>query len=137
VASATVREVEELNILNAAMLAMKRAYKQLAQLSVPDFILIDGNKSPEFSAPHPTLHTVVSGDEKSASIAAASIIAKVTRDRYMSELDELYPEYGFAAHKGYGTKLHREMLLEYGASPVHRNSFLKKLMSTPPKGEIL
>jgi len=126
VAFATVEEIEELNILNARILAMERAIAALSP--APDFALIDGNRDHgticSITLPH---ETVVGGDGKSASIAAASILAKVSRDRYVIEvLDREYPQYQFAKHKGYGTKLHYERLNEYGPSPVHRTSFLKK-----------
>lgn len=122
IATASVAEIEEINILNAAMLAMKRAVEGLS--FTPDFAIIDGNRKPKLDIP---CYPVVKGDATSQSIAAASILAKVARDRYMVEVDRLYPQYQFAKHKGYGTKLHYEMLLEYGISPVHRPSFLKKL----------
>lgn len=122
IATATVSEIEEINILNAAMLAMKRA---IEGLNVDyDIALIDGNKIPSIDG---RAFAVVKGDATSQSIAAASILAKVARDRYMKELDEKYPQYQFAKHKGYGTKLHYEMIRKYGPSPVHRPSFLKKL----------
>ena len=108
-----------LNILNATMLAMRRAVEGLPEKA--DFALIDGNCSRGFSIP---TKTVVSGDAKSMSIAAASILAKVTRDRQCAELDKLYPEYGFAGHKGYPTKAHREKVIEIGPCPEHRRSFL-------------
>ena len=122
VASASVEEIEEINILNAAMLAMKRAIESLEIKA--DFALIDGNCSRGFSIP---TKTVVGGDAKVPSIAAASILAKVTRDRLCYEYDKQYPEYGFGKHKGYGTKLHMEALRKYGPSAVHRPSFLKFL----------
>ncbi len=122
IATASIEEIEEINILNAAMLAMKRAVEGLG--IVPDIALIDGNKTPDIDC---KAHAVVKGDSTSQSIAAASILAKVARDRYMEELDEKYPQYQFAQHKGYGTKLHYEMLDKYGISAVHRPSFLKKL----------
>ena len=90
----------------------------------PDLALIDGNRAKDFGLP---VRTIVKGDSLSASIAAASILAKVTRDRLMEELDETYPQYGFAVHKGYGTKRHYEALREYGPCPIHRRTFLKKL----------
>ena len=123
IASATIEEIERLNILNAAMLAMKRAVEGLE--IKPQLALIDGNKSPEIDI---SAETVVKGDAKSQSIAAASILAKVARDRYMKRLDEKYPQYQFSKHKGYGTKLHYEMIEKYGISPVHRPSFLKKVL---------
>lgn len=122
VASASVEEIEKLNILGAAMLAMKRA---VDGLKVPaDAALVDGNRKPELSC---EVCTVVKGDGLSQSIAAASILAKVSRDRYMRELDKLYPEYCFSKYNGYPTKLHYELIKKYGISPVHRKSFLKNL----------
>ncbi len=122
VATASVAEIEELNILNAAMLAMKRAVEGLKTSC--GLVIVDGNKAPDVAF---ECIPVVKGDSTSQSIAAASILAKVSRDRYMEELDRLYPEYMFSKHKGYGTKLHYEMLRKYGPSPVHRPSFLKKM----------
>ena len=122
IAKATIAEIEEINILNAAMLAMKRAVLGLEMN--PLLVLVDGNKTPELLCP---VQSVVKGDGVSASIAAASILAKVARDRYMLEEAEKYPEYGFEKHKGYGTKLHREKILEIGECPIHRPSFLKKI----------
>ena len=119
IAWATPEEIDELNILNATMLAMRRAIEGLPVKA--DFALIDGNCSRGFSVP---TKTVVGGDAKSMSIAAASILAKVTRDRQCLELDREYPEYGFAAHKGYPTKAHREKVIEIGPCPEHRKSFL-------------
>ena len=104
------------------MLAMKRAVEGLN--IQPDYVLVDGNRLPELSCP---AEAVIKGDANSASIWAASILAKVARDRNLRELDEMYPEYGFSKHKGYGTKAHYEAILEHGPSPVHRMSFLKKL----------
>ncbi len=121
VATASVEEIDSLNILQATFLAMRRAVEGLSTL--PSFALIDGDKNPNVSVPSRCL---VKGDATSASIAAASILAKVERDRYMEELDRRYPQYQFAKHKGYGTKLHYEMLDAYGASPVHRMTFLRK-----------
>ncbi len=123
IASASVDEIEEYNILGAAMLAMQRAVEAL-HIS-PDYALIDGNRFPPIGLEGAC---VIKGDATSASIAAASILAKVERDHAMLALDEMYPEYGFAKHKGYGTALHREMLQRYGVSPVHRPSFLKKIL---------
>lgn len=124
IATATVEEIDRLNILRATFLAMRRA---VAGLSVPpDVILVDGNRDPAIPG-DAIVHTIVGGDGKSASIAAASILAKVARDRYMARLAEEYPDYQFERHKGYGTKLHRDLILAYGASPVHRQTFLKKL----------
>ncbi|MGN0621703.1 MAG: ribonuclease HII [Porcipelethomonas sp.] len=122
IAKATVAEIEEINILSAAMLAMKRAVEGLE--TKPSLVLADGNKTPELSC---ETKAVVKGDGLSASIAAASILAKVTRDRYMTAQAEKYPGYGFEKHKGYGTKLHREKILELGPCPIHRPSFLKKI----------
>jgi len=119
IAWATPAEIDELNILNATMLAMRRAVEGLPVKA--DFALIDGNCSRGFSIP---TKTVVGGDAKSMSIAAASILAKVTRDRQCAELDKKYPEYGFAGHKGYPTKVHRAKVIEIGPCPEHRKSFL-------------
>lgn len=119
--TASVEEIENLNILNAAMLAMKRAIEDLAV--VPDICLIDGNKTPVVDV---KTEAVVKGDAKSQSIAAASILAKVARDRYMLLLSKQYPQYQFEKHKGYGTKLHYQMIDEYGPCEIHRPSFLKK-----------
>ena len=119
IAWATPAEIDELNILNATMLAMRRAVEGLPVKA--DFALIDGNCSRGFSIP---TKTVVSGDAKSMSIAAASVLAKVTRDRQCAELDKEYPEYGFAGHKGYPTKAHRAKVIEIGPCPEHRKSFL-------------
>ncbi len=122
IAFATVEEIERLNILQATFLAMNRAIAALAV--APQLALIDGNRSSGIEAPS---RCVIKGDATCADIAAASILAKVTRDRYMLELDEKYPQYAFAKHKGYGTALHYERLREYGASEVHRMSFLRKM----------
>lgn len=122
VCEASPAEIDEINILNASMLAMRRAVKALSKKA--DFALIDGNCSRGFEIP---TETVVKGDSKSYSIAAASILAKVTRDRQCAELDALYPEYGIAKHKGYPTKDHMEAVRKYGPSPIHRKSFLKFL----------
>lgn len=124
IASATVEEIETHNILQATFLAMSRA---VAALSVsPDLVLVDGNQRP-VGITRP-LQTLVKGDALSASIAAASILAKVSRDRYMLELDKQYPVYGFAKHKGYGTAQHCEALRELGPCPEHRLSFLGKIL---------
>lgn len=121
IAFASNEEIDEINILQATFLAMKRA---VAQLSLrPDLLLLDGNRETEFGIP---VQTVIKGDSKSANIAAASILAKVTRDRYMEQLAQEYPQYGFEVHKGYGTKRHYAALQEYGPCPAHRMSFLKK-----------
>ncbi|MCL2697603.1 MAG: ribonuclease HII [Oscillospiraceae bacterium] len=124
ITQASVDEIEELNILQAAMLAMRRALEALALNIKPDYALIDGNHLPKTAIP---CEAVVKGDAISASIAAASVLAKVARDREMLELALEYPQYGFEKHKGYGTKLHCEALREYGMCEVHRKSFLKKL----------
>ena len=119
VAFASVEEIEELNILRATFLAMNRA---IAGLNVkPDLALIDGNQNREIAMPS---RTVVHGDARCACIAAASILAKVSRDRLMKELAVRYPQYGFEKHKGYGTKAHYAALREYGPCPIHRRSFL-------------
>lgn len=121
IAFATETEIDEYNILQATFLAMERA---LAQLQTrPALALIDGNRSRDFGLP---VQTIVKGDSLSASIAAASILAKVTRDRLMEQYDAQYPQYGFAVHKGYGTKRHYDALRAYGACPLHRQTFLKK-----------
>ena len=118
---ASEQEIDEINILQATFLAMRRA---LDQLSVrPEIALIDGNRETDFGLP---VKTVVKGDSLSANIAAASILAKVTRDNIMVELAQQYPEYGFEIHKGYGTKAHYEALRTYGPCPIHRKTFLKK-----------
>ena len=118
---ASHEEVDQINILQATYLAMERA---LAQLSVkPELALIDGNRAKDFGIP---VQTVVKGDSLSASIAAASILAKVTRDDLMMQAAEEYPQYQFDVHKGYGTKAHYEALTAYGPSPIHRMTFLKK-----------
>ena len=121
IAFATEQEIDEINILQATFLAMRRA---LAQLSIqPSIALIDGNRETDFGLP---VRTIVKGDSLSANIAAASILAKVTRDDFMLEQAKLYPEYGFDIHKGYGTKVHYEALRKYGPCPIHRRTFLKK-----------
>ncbi len=120
---ATEKEIDEINILNATFLAMHRAVEGLKIR--PDYALIDGNQYPRI--PLVTEETVVKGDAKSMSIAAASILAKVSRDRFMLEKAKELPQYEFEKHKGYGTKLHYEKILEYGPSPIHRMTFLKKL----------
>jgi ribonuclease HII len=122
IAEASPEEIDEINILNASMLAMRRAVEALPVKA--DFALIDGNCSRGFEIP---TETVVSGDAKSCSIAAASILAKVTRDRGCKELDEAYPMYGIAKHKGYPTKDHMNAVREHGPSPIHRKTFLKFL----------
>jgi len=123
IAFAEVEEIEQYNILQATFMAMKRAVDGLSVK--PQYILVDGNKlPPELPAPAQPL---IKGDALSASVAAASVLAKVSRDRLMYEYDELYPQYGFAAHKGYGTAVHCEAILKHGVLPCHRQSFLKKL----------
>ena len=118
---ASHEEIDQINILQATFLAMERA---IAQLEVrPDIALIDGNREKDFGLP---VQTVVKGDSRSANIAAASVLAKVTRDMIMEEMAVEYPEYGFEIHKGYGTKAHYEALRTYGHSPIHRVTFLKK-----------
>ena len=123
VATASVKEIDELNILQATMVAMRRAVEGLGV--TPDLALVDGNRLPQLDC---KAQFVIHGDAVSASIAAASILAKVSRDRYMRELDAKYPEYCFSQHKGYGTKLHYEKIVEYGISEVHRKTFLKKII---------
>ena len=121
IAFATHEEIDQINILQATYLAMERA---LAQLNVkPDIALIDGNRAKDFGLP---VKTVVHGDSLSASIAAASVLAKVTRDDLMLTMAEEYPQYGFEIHKGYGTKAHYAALTAHGPSPIHRMTFLKK-----------
>ena len=121
IAFATEQEIDEINILHATFLAMERA---LAQLKIrPDLVLIDGNRQKDFGLP---VKTVVKGDSLSANIAAASVLAKVTRDDFMVRQAEQFPEYGFEIHKGYGTKAHYAALEQYGACPIHRKTFLKK-----------
>lgn len=121
IAFASHEEIDEINILQATFLAMGRAVEQLAVR--PDLALVDGNRTPELGLP---VRTVVRGDSLSASIAAASVLAKVTRDDLMLSMAEEYPQYGFDVHKGYGTKRHYCALAEHGACPIHRRSFLKK-----------
>lgn len=123
VAFASEKEIDEINILQATFLAMKRAVEGLNIKA--DYALIDGNRMPPLDIDG---ETVIKGDSLSMSIAAASIIAKVTRDRLMLEIDKEYPQYLFSQHKGYGTALHYEMLEKHGISPVHRLSFLKKIL---------
>lgn len=123
IAYSTEKEIDELNILNATLLAMKRAIDGLK--IKPDIVLIDGNKSPCVNVP---TKCIIKGDSKSQSIAAASILAKVSRDRLMRELSNKYPKYQFSKHKGYGTALHRELLKKYGPCSIHRKTFLKKIL---------
>ncbi len=118
VGKASAKEIDEINILQATFLAMQRAVDAMEQ--VPDYLLIDGNRSPLFSTPR---ETIIGGDALSVSIAAASIIAKVLRDRIMEKIDEKWPEYGFKKHKGYGTKIHMEALETWGPCPEHRMDF--------------
>ena len=122
IAFAGVDEIEQMNILNAAMLAMNRAIDKLSVK--PALALIDGNRDSAIRMPS---RCIVKGDAKCADIAAASILAKVSRDRYMLQMAERYPEYHFEKHKGYGTKLHYEVLREYGPCEIHRPSFLRKM----------
>ena len=126
IAFASEQEIDEINILQATFLAMERAIQKLSPQ--PELALIDGNRTKDFGLP---VRTIVKGDSLSASIAAASILAKVTRDRLMEEYDAQYPQYGFAVHKGYGTKRHYEALREFGPSPIYRKTFLKKFYENP------
>ena len=123
IASVDEKTIDEINILQADFVAMRKAVELLPVKA--DFALVDGNQYPHTGIKE---LAIVKGDSKSPSIAAASILAKVSRDRYMYELDKQYPEYQFAKHKGYGTKLHYECIEKYGISPVHRRSFLKKII---------
>lgn len=123
IAYATVEEIEDINILNATMLAMKRAVEGLSVKA--DFAYIDGNKVPELSIP---AEYIVKGDARSMSVAAASILAKVSRDRLLLEYAKEYPQYMFEKHKGYGTKVHTDAIKEFGPCPVHRMSFLKNIL---------
>ncbi|UZT83315.1 ribonuclease HII [Caproicibacterium sp. BJN0003] len=122
---ATEQEIDEINILQATFLAMRRAVEALP--TKPDLALVDGNRTP-FLGDGIEVRTIIKGDGSSENIAAASIMAKVSRDRLMIKLDELYPEYGFARNKGYGTAEHVKALLQYGPCPIHRTSFLKKIL---------
>lgn len=121
IAFASEEEIDQMNILQATFLAMKRAIAQLEGKG--EFALIDGNRETDFGIP---CMTVVKGDSRSANIAAASVLAKVSRDDYMMELAKTYPEYGFEIHKGYGTKAHYEALRQHGMCPAHRRTFLRK-----------
>ena len=123
VASEDEKVIDEINIRNATYKAMNKAVDALSVR--PEHVIVDGDAVKDMTVPHTC---VIKGDAKSLSIAAASILAKVSRDRYLKELDKKYPEYQFAKHKGYGTKLHYEMIEKYGVSPVHRKSFLKKII---------
>lgn len=125
IAFASETEIDQINILNATFLAMKRAVDALKMK--PDLALIDGSSSPKLDS---LTKTIIKGDSLSASIAAASILAKVTRDRFMTNLSYEYPQYGFEKHKGYGTKIHVEAIKKYGPSTIHRKSFLKKILGT-------
>ena len=120
---ATEQEIDEINILQATFLAMRRAFAAMQKRC--DYALIDGNRMPPLPVPG---ETIVKGDAKSPSVAAASILAKVSRDRVMLEYAKQYPEYQFEKHKGYGTKVHVEALHTYGPSPIHRKTFLKKIL---------
>ena len=122
IGSASVEEIEEINILEAALLAMRRAVAECSKTLKPDLLLVDGSVAKGFDI---ACRAVVHGDAISPSIAAASILAKVSRDRLMIEYDALYPGYGFARHKGYGTKAHYEAIERLGLSPIHRPSFFK------------
>lgn len=124
IASASHEEIDQYNILNATFIAMNRAIDGLKIKA--EHALIDGNKEPKGASIPCT--AVVKGDAKSMSIAAASILAKVSRDRVMEEMDSLYPEYNFKKHKGYPTELHRDLVRKYGASPIHRRTFLTKIL---------
>lgn len=123
IAYASVEEIEELNILNAAMLAMKRAVEGL-EINA-DYAMIDGNRLPDLNI---NCEAIVKGDARSMSVACASILAKVSRDRLMYKYAQQYPQYSFDKHKGYGTKLHVEALKSYGPCPIHRTSFLRKIL---------
>lgn len=122
IAFSTEQEIDEINILQATFLAMRRAMERLTVR--PSIALIDGNRETDFGLP---VRTIVKGDSLSANIAAASILAKVTRDDFMMQQTELYPQYGFDVHKGYGTRAHYDALRKYGPCPIHRRTFLKKL----------
>lgn len=124
IGTACEKEIDEINILQATFLAMKRAVEGLE--IVPQLALVDGNRDPLLSSSD--VKTIVKGDAKSASIACASILAKVSRDRYMLKMAEKYPQYQFEKHKGYGTKLHYEMIEKYGICDIHRKTFLKKVL---------
>lgn len=118
IVSVDEKEIDRINILNAAMKAFKMALDNLSQKA--DFALLDGNRAPEMDIPY---EAVVKGDAKVQAIAAASILAKVERDRYITEMDKIYPQYGFAKHKGYPTKDHKDAVARYGPSPIHRLTF--------------
>lgn len=125
VAFATVEEINETDILSADLLAMKRAYEGLGITA--DIVIVDGDVLPEIDG---MVRNLKGGDAKSEAVAAASVLAKVSRDRYMLEQARLYPQYGFEKHKGYGTKAHCEAIVEYGVCPIHRKLFLRKLVKT-------
>ncbi len=125
---ASAAEIDDINILQATFLAMRRAVDGLGL--IPEYLLVDGNQDPGIGLP---TATIVGGDAKVACISAASILAKVTRDRLLREMDRTYPNYGFAKHKGYGTAAHYEALVRYGLTPEHRRSFLKKLYPAAKK----
>lgn len=128
------KEIDEVNILNATFSAMRKAISQVTEKTEFDVILVDGNH--KIKGYMGKQEEVIKGDAKSLSIAAASIVAKVTRDRMMLEVDKEFPEYNFAKHKGYGTKLHREILLEKGPCKYHRKSFLKKILGDESQDKI-
>ncbi len=131
IASASVEEIEEMNILNATFLAMNRAIAALSP--TPELALIDGNRNTGILFPS---RCVIGGDARCASVAAASVLAKVSRDRLLMQLAEQYPEYGFEKHKGYGTKAHYEALTRFGPSPVHRMSFLRSFYEKNGTGHL-
>lgn len=122
ISSVNEKIIDEINILNATFLAMNDAISKLSVTA--DYVLIDGNRAKNVNIPY---ETVVKGDSKSVSIAAASILAKVARDNYIKEQDSIYPEYGFEKHKGYGTKQHTDAIKEFGPCEIHRMTFLKKI----------
>ena len=128
------KEIDEVNILNATFSAMRKAISQVTEKAEFDVVLVDGNH--KIKGYMGKQEEVIKGDAKSLSIAAASIVAKVTRDRMMLEVDKEFPEYGFAKHKGYGTKLHREILLDRGPCKYHRKSFLKKILGDESQDKI-
>ena len=128
------KEIDEINILNATFSAMRKAISQVTEKAEFDVVLVDGNH--KIKGYMGKQEEVIKGDAKSLSIAAASIVAKVTRDRMMLEVDKEFPEYNFAKHKGYGTKLHREILLEKGPCKYHRKSFLKKILGDESQDKI-
>jgi ribonuclease HII len=130
IAAASVEEIEKYNILEATYMAMRRAVEGLGVK--PSLALVDGNRVPPMPC---EVKTIVKGDGTSASIAAASILAKVARDRYMMDMALQYPQYQFEKHKGYGTKLHTDLILKYGPCEIHRMSFLKKLYSKQSDGK--